>query len=127
MDWKKNAKLFVGSFKVLLPAHKPYAVDIEGCYNHRLGVLIPPEGLKWFHLDECVLVVREPSDMTEDERKIHQYKQRGQVLRGQHEPIFHETPESFMYQLSIGVLPDEFNTVDKSIRIINRNETKDEE
>ena len=100
MNWKDVPNLF---------ANGKFELVFGGKHRHKFEA---------FHLSQIVsthelfpnayqLIARKIEDMTDDELKIHREKQ---ICIPDMEGVyrFRETPESFLYALSVGCLPEMF-------------------
>ena len=97
-SWKDVPNLFAnGKFRI----------------NHPEYSNLPPFNPYWLYQftrdeewNDCTLIARKIEDLSEDELKIHREKQ---ICIPDMEGVyrFRETPESFLYLLSIGVYPFE--------------------
>ena len=95
--WFEHAHLFAnGKFKV----------KNDYCYVNNPDIIVRVN-----EDSTSTLIARSIDDMTDEEKKIHMYECRGVIHKSQldSEPRFYETPESFLYLLSIGVLPPNFS------------------
>lgn len=99
--WKDYPSLFAnGKFYGLNDRKEKFL--ISGCIASEEFYLL---GATSYRATDCTLIARRIEDMTDEERNIYNNKRIANVMGGST-----ESPESFLYLLSIGILPKQFET-----------------
>ena len=114
-SWKDVPNLFAnGKFEALNYFEEKKRYKIMGCScDNKQFELEKGDPSKPFYerfnqnVEYCTLIARKIEDLSEDELKIHREKQ---ICIPDMEGVyrFRETPESFLYALSVGCLPEMF-------------------
>ena len=104
-SWKDVPNLFAnGKFLCALPHFINLRIEM---YDTLANMYCLSDVKGWHKISDCTLIARKIEDMTDDELKIHREKQ---ICIPDMEGVyrFRETPESFLYALSVGCLPEMF-------------------
>ena len=122
MNWKDYPNLFFnGKFrfmheKKLLPNNSFTSINLHDEGKTPIDIEITAhskEKHRWVEFNNCKLIARHVSDMSDDEFNEHQQhvwtidNPKNGLRIGQY-----ESPESFLYLLRISVLPPNFDTTD---------------